>query len=249
MAPNTDEWNYDDDGDCGPCHWPVKSMGHAQSPIDFKLSIIKPIKLHDNLKFVRYDKPINGHIVNNGHSIQFLIDSMLAPEIYGGGLGQKYRFVQYHFHWGPNEHEGSEHTVGGLHYAAELHLVHQGVEDPKRFAVLGIFLIIGQDGDTLHAEETVLKKLINSGSSCAMQNVVLNSKLPHNKHSFVRYHGSLTTPPCTECVTWTVFTEPISVTKHQLSLLRHIKDYRGKPVHNNCRPLQKDNDRSIYLAC
>lgn len=31
---------------------------------------------------------------------------MLAPEIYGGGLGQKYRFVQYHFHWGPNEHEG-----------------------------------------------------------------------------------------------------------------------------------------------
>lgn len=63
-----DEWNYDDDGDCGPCHWPVKSMGNAQSPIDFKLSIIKPIKLHDTLKFVRYDKPINGHIVNNGHS-------------------------------------------------------------------------------------------------------------------------------------------------------------------------------------
>ena len=35
---------------------------------------------------------------------------------------------------------GSEHTIGGLRYPAELHLVHQGVQDPSKLAVLGIFL-------------------------------------------------------------------------------------------------------------
>lgn len=35
---------------------------------------------------------------------------------------------------------GSEHTIGGLRYPAELHLVHQGVQDPCKLAVLGIFL-------------------------------------------------------------------------------------------------------------
>jgi hypothetical protein len=31
---------------------------------------------------------------------------------------------QFHFHWGKNDNEGSEHLVDGKSYAAELHLVH-----------------------------------------------------------------------------------------------------------------------------
>jgi hypothetical protein len=41
---------------------------------------------------------------------------------------------------------GSEHTIGGLRYPAELHLVHQGVQDPCKLAVLGIFLKLEEDG-------------------------------------------------------------------------------------------------------
>ena len=45
---------------------------------------------------------------------------------------EKYKLLQMHFHW-----RGSEHYVDGHRFAAELHLVHQSVNDSEKFAVLG----------------------------------------------------------------------------------------------------------------
>lgn len=108
------------------------------------------------------------------------------PEIYGGGLDQVYRLVQYHFHWGENDNEGSEHTLGGLRYPAELHLVHQGVEDPGKLAVVGVFLQLGKEGKALSNEERVLGKLCNPETVTRVENVRLSEKLPANKRSFWR---------------------------------------------------------------
>jgi carbonic anhydrase len=250
MSGHTDNWNYDDDGECGPCNWPGETHGHAQSPIDLQLSKMKTICLNDHLKFVNYNKPISGEIVNNGHSIQFIPDPRIdVPEIYGGMLDQSYRFVQYHFHWAQNDNEGSEHTLGGLQYPAELHLVHKGVEDPSKLAVLGVFLTVGKDDSALRTEETVLSKILECGQRAELKNQILDFKLPENRNSFARYNGSLTTPPCSECVVWTVFTEPVSVTREQIALLRTVKDYRGSTIRKNYRPVQNLNDRTIYLAC
>ena len=38
----------------------------------------------------------------------------------GGGLTGVYTTVQFHFHWGPDNSVGSEHTVNGKEYAAEV---------------------------------------------------------------------------------------------------------------------------------
>lgn len=114
---------------------------------------------------------------------------------------------------------GSEHTLGGLQYPAELHLVHKGVEDPNKLAVLGIFLNVGKDDSALRSEETVISKILEPGQRAEMKNQVLELKLPENRNSFARYNGSLTTPPCTECVIWTVFTEPVSITREQVKII------------------------------
>ncbi|KAI6232063.1 Alpha carbonic anhydrase domain-containing protein [Aphelenchoides besseyi] len=260
-------WNYDDDGECGPHKWPMAVDGTRQSPIDLRLSKMNVITLQEPLQFVNYDQPLHGEYVNTGHSVpaklqhelnlmsgvsvQFLPSTQSSlPEIYGGLLDQHYRFVQYHYHWAQQDLEGSEHAICGLRYPAELHLVHQGVDDPAKLAVLGIFLNRG-DGDSraLGPDAEVFAQLTESGQRAAAKSAVnLSEKLPECKTSFVRYEGSLTTPPCSENVTWTIFTDPIDITPKQLELMRSIKDHSGSIIRKNCRPLQRLNNRTVFFA-
>ncbi|KAE9548055.1 hypothetical protein FO519_008732 [Halicephalobus sp. NKZ332] len=250
MSAAVAHWDYEEDSQCGPCNWPNAKTGKQQSPIDLKLSKMKVYQLADCLKFVNYHKPLNGELINNGHSVQFVPDPRIdAPEIYGGLLDQSYRFVQYHYHWAQNDGEGSEHTLGGLSYPAELHLVHQGVDDPSKLAVLGVFLQLGKDDSALSADETVLGNIVDYGQRAEIKGQVLDLKLPENKSSFCRYHGSLTTPPCTENVLWTVFTDPISITKEQLAALRSVQDSHGKVHRRNYRPTQPLHGRQVLLTC
>lgn len=83
----TGHWSYCDDDECGklppiirinflmtnshavcfpgPNRWPT---GQHQSPINIDLGEVERKNTHDGIKFVNYDHPIQGDIVNNGHS-------------------------------------------------------------------------------------------------------------------------------------------------------------------------------------
>ena len=72
-------------------------------------------------------------------------------ELTGGPLGSDiYKLEQFHSHWGCIDSQGSEHTVDGVSYAGELHLVHwnttkyatfgEAASAPDGLAVLGVFL-------------------------------------------------------------------------------------------------------------
>lgn len=58
-------WSYCDDDENGPCKWPT---GDHQSPIDIDLSSVSRMDTVDGIKFVNYERPLQGEIVNNGHS-------------------------------------------------------------------------------------------------------------------------------------------------------------------------------------
>ena len=61
--------------------------------------------------------------------------------------------------------------------------------------------------------------------------------VPDSRASW-RYRGSLTTPPCSEGVSWTVFVEPLTASQEQLDSFRAI--YSG-----NYRPTQPLNERVV----
>ncbi|THG07997.1 hypothetical protein TEA_013128 [Camellia sinensis var. sinensis] len=61
---------------------------------------------------------------------------------------------------------------------------------------------------------------------------------------YYRYMGSLTVPPCTEGVVWTINKKVMTVSREQVKLLREaVHDY----AEENARPLQPLHDREIYL--
>ncbi|XP_070389222.1 carbonic anhydrase 3-like [Dermacentor albipictus] len=72
---------------------------------------------------------------------------------------------------------------------------------------------------------------------------------PAGRDEFYTYRGSLTVPPCTESVSWTVFNRQAFITESLLQKLRRLKDRTGlKPLMDNFRPPQKLNDRRIISS-
>lgn len=72
---------------------------------------------------------VTGAIVNTGHSVLFKIDtnssqaydeSRLAINITGGPLSYRYRFEEIHIHYGLHDQFGSEHSVQGYTFPAEV---------------------------------------------------------------------------------------------------------------------------------
>ncbi len=224
-------WSYD--GETSPEHWAeIKKnsdcTGKHQSPIN----IIDVNTIVNNIKKDEYEilyspKTHLNKVMNNGHSIQFDFekgDSILYNQ-------ETYHLQQIHFH------EPSEHTINGIRYPIEIHLVHKN--SGKNFTVLSILGEEGTKSQVFESLESFLPLQVGEEKEIH-QSFDLTTLFPKNM-DFYSYSGSLTTPPCTENVNWVIFKNPIII-----SLDEVIKLKKNMPV-NNYRDEQPLNDRSIYI--
>jgi len=81
----------------------------------------------DRKGYYKPNKNTSGNeITNVSHLYAFYIShtkyffNSFALELSGGPLTKKYKFEQFHFHWGANDSEGSEHRVEDKMYPAEV---------------------------------------------------------------------------------------------------------------------------------
>ena len=114
--------------DFGPGDWgriAPPCARQSQSPVN-----IVPSSTHFNASYhglvlnVAQNKhgAITGSLINNGHVPKVLVDKAKGGvTLNRGPLGQiLYRLQQFHLHFGCNSSVGSEHTVDGNHFAAEV---------------------------------------------------------------------------------------------------------------------------------
>uniref|UniRef100_A0A665X7U6 Carbonic anhydrase n=2 Tax=Echeneis naucrates TaxID=173247 RepID=A0A665X7U6_ECHNA len=224
-------WGYAEDN--GPERWadnfPIAN-GPRQSPID----IVPGDSSYDaglkklNLK---YDPSTCLDILNNGHSFQVtFIDDNDNSTLTDGPISGIYRLKQFHFHWGASDDKGSEHTVAGTKYPAELHLVHwntkypsfgEAASQPDGLAVVGVFLQIGNENASLQKVLDAFDTIRTKGKQASFENFNPATLLP-SCLDYWTYDGSLTTPPLLESVTWIVCKEPISVSSGQMAKFRSL---------------------------
>src|SRR5690349_17011208 len=200
---STAHWAYE--GEEGPSHWgeldPTYEMcgtGKSQSPID----IASPNE-QDLANIVFHYQPSEVNILNNGHTVQVNYDAGSYIEL----DGVRYDVVQFH------SHAPSEHEVDGKVFAAELHIVHKSADG--KLAVIGLLL---QEGSPNAALDPFIDNLPAEKSDVKDMGIKLNVMdfLPDIQTTY-RYSGSLTTPPCSEGVSWLVMTTPVALASAQLS--------------------------------
>jgi len=257
-------WNYQPSS--GPLQWPSlypTCKGSSQSPIDIVDSQTTssdpgPIKLGG------YDISMQGKLANTDHTITFSYNFGSTPFIYGGRLpaGDRYLFSQFHFHWGSVSTRGSEHTLSGKTYPAEIHFVHYNskygnttaaVSKSDGLAVLGFFFEVSSvDNGNFAQLFTVLNQIAQTPARAISVPVPaslrLDMMLPSTglPDSYYYYPGSLTTPSCDESVLWTVFPTTIPISEKQLNQLRTMYSAEGDLISDNVRPVQPLNSRIVY---
>lgn len=231
--PSAPNWDYETEG---PAKWAslapqfaTCAAGQHQSPVDLRGAREASAEdLRTNYKPAQLRVVHHAHmsdVVNTGHSVQVNGDG--GDTITIGD--ERYVLLQYHFH------SPGEHTVNGRTFPAELHLVHKAADG--RLAVIGVLLEEGAENrafDTIFAH---LPKTKGEEVHLASVTVDADSLLPTARRSW-RYDGSLTTPPCSEGVTWIVMQKPMPISAAQLDQLRSVL----KP---NNRPVQALHDRRI----
>lgn len=220
-APDTPHWAYE--GEEGPSHWAdldphfSACKGQEQSPIDLNGSAIKADVMPPAVYWRKADIT---EARNNGHTFQIKLDD--PGRIVLDGV--PYDFVQFHFH------AGSEHTINGRQYPLELHLVH--ASEDGRLAVIGIMFVEGQENPQLAQLISTLPA--EQGSYDPNLVFDLNDLLPGDWDVF-RYQGSLTTPPCSEIVSWTVFETPLTASADQILVFETLFPHSFRPVQNTGR--------------
>ncbi|XP_019178385.1 PREDICTED: bifunctional monodehydroascorbate reductase and carbonic anhydrase nectarin-3-like [Ipomoea nil] len=235
-----DEWgfSYDENSDRGPSHWGELrpewwqcSAGKMQTPIDLES---KPV-VYSNLGPIQnyYMRDV-ATLENHGYGMML---SWPLGQRYLGINGIRYLFRQVHWHF------PSEHVVNGTRYDLEAHLVH--VSNDGRIAVLAVMYQIGETPNPiLSLIEDDLKKLAETPGVKKGIGYLDPNLLQARGRRYYRYMGSLTTPPCTEGVVWTVIRTIRSVTKQQVALIRNAIHDESK---TNARPLQTINDRFVKV--
>ena len=220
------------------CHGSIVSR---QSPVNIITNDIKrvtipisPLKVeYDNVVF-SYDNESGNYVPNKEN--KYIID-------YNGEL---YDLVQFHYH------VGSEHTIDGEQFDAEVHLVHlnKNYTDNKtqtyydKMTVESInsnqYVVIG----LLFSNNTSLgKDILSTAFDDALdgQNNKISIDLTDlNNLSYYSFPGSLTSNPFTSTITWFVSDVIIKTNLQKNQIMSRAHTVR--PIQRNVR------DTALYFA-
>ncbi|PIN10780.1 Carbonic anhydrase [Handroanthus impetiginosus] len=189
-------------------------------------------------------KPSNATLINRGHDMMDFVQSRFSHEVkYNLGIitstflrwldvghiqinGTLFQLRQCHLH------SPSEHTIDGRSFNMEIHLVYQS--NDNRTSVIGIMYKIGCPDSFLAMMKPNFEAVVEKRNLEIDVGIIDPKLIKFGSRKYYRFIGSLTTPPCSPNVIWTI-------------LRKLIRDAVHDESEANARPLQPIRDRVVEL--
>ncbi|OXB69372.1 hypothetical protein ASZ78_004862 [Callipepla squamata] len=129
------------------------------------------------------------------------------------------------------------------------------LQTPFVTLVVNITVVLNKVGKTPKPEmKRILEEIDNiktKGKEAPFHHFDPSILFPKSR-DYWTYHGSFTTPPCEECITWILLREPIEVSPDQMARLRSLsKNGENEPMCplvDNWRPLQPVKGRIVRAS-
>ena len=202
-------------------------VGHQQSPID----IVMPHHVDHQEDLIFHYSDTSFQVVTTEHGLR--IESLGTSYLV---LNQRsYRLRQFHFH------DPSEHHINGEVFPMEVHFVHEDASG--HLLVVALLVSLGEKNSLLAdiqhwvEQEEKPRAMTNVRNPANRLELNMRDFLPHSTHHF-SYHGSLTTPPCTQGVQWVLLRTPIHLSQTQLIWISSM-------IGTNARPVQPVEGRQV----
>lgn len=219
-------WTYS--GEQGPSTWgridptyAACETGKSQSPVNIVEVLPRDLP---NLTF-RYGSA-RLQLTNNGRTVEQIFDA--GHNVSLGNMQYQLQSLQLH--------NPSEHRAAGKGFPMELQLLHKSAQGH-----LLVIAVMIKEGRAPAALGAVLNHApMESGDTYVSDETISLMQLLPQQRTYMRYSGSLTTPPCWENVTWVVLTEPIEATKAQIAAFARM-------LPNNVRPLAPLGRRTVFM--
>ncbi len=228
VGENGVSWSYS--GDRGPDRWghlsaqyKLCSEGRRQSPIEIRNTRARRLPA---LALHYKSSPLQVEHANSLVRIGYQAGSYMRVG------SRRFELKEFHFH------SPGEHLVDGRPGELEIHLVHR--DKNGRYGIIAIPVVAGRRFNVM------LQRLreylpINPGERRYYRRVGIKPVfLMPTDRSYYTYEGSLTTPPCSEQVTWFIMRNPLEVS------IRQIADFQ-ELLGATARPVQALNERPIWF--
>ena len=195
-----------------------------QSPINLRATISADAP-KDYLR-LSWSAAIDGFRRDSDHGTEVLFG--VTPDKHLDLEGKRFHLRQFHFH------HPSEHLRDGQMFDAEVHVVHQNLDDLS-FAVVGIFISVDTSAKETKEIAAIAESFLLAAKDSSTPIPLKPSWwLPDKRDRVFRYEGSLTTEPYTESVSWIVLPEPKSITADLFKAIfgSHPQKARAIRAHN-----------------
>lgn len=228
IAADKGSWSYS--GATGPTKWgkmdkefALCGNGQLQAPIDIPDSKARKGDIPPVL--FNY-KPSAYTIVDDGHTIV-----VKFPAGTGSKMtleGEPYELTAIEFH------KPAEMKVDGKVHDMSAHLMHKARDG--KLLIVAVSLDQGNENALIKSFWTHMPN--TKGKEVEIAEKVNPTALLPSSKGYYAFGGSLTTPPCTESVSWVVMQKPVQISADQ------VRQF-AKVYPNNARPTQPVNDRDI----